>query len=98
MVKAHIPGVKMENTNIKQDHSVLRAYARVPDYVGEYPGAQAQAVAEATDAGIDTTRKGLFRLQADAVGRAEPYPKALVFHACVRSLRRCSGEHSWEES
>jgi DNA-binding IclR family transcriptional regulator len=70
----------MSNTQTKHDFSVLPAYARVLEYVREHPGAQGREIAEATDAGISTTRRRLLRLQAEGVIRAERYPKALLFY------------------
>jgi len=70
----------MSNIKTTQDFSLLPSYSRILDYIRKHPGAQAHAIAEATDAGIHTTRKRLLRLQAEGALRVERYPKALLFY------------------
>lgn len=68
------------NTLKTPDFSLLPSYQRVLEYIKAHPGIQAHKIAEATEAGIYTTRKRLLRLQAEGVLRAERYPNALLFY------------------
>jgi acyl CoA:acetate/3-ketoacid CoA transferase beta subunit len=53
---------------LRQDFSLLLPYAQVLEYVKAHPGVTAHKIAEATDAGIHTTR------------RVERYPNVLLFY------------------
>ena len=68
------------NTLKTPDFSLLPSYQRVLGYVKAHPGVRARNIAEATDAGIYTTRKRLLRLQAEGILRADRYPNALLFY------------------
>jgi|GEM_PF-2312857 DNA-binding MarR family transcriptional regulator len=65
---------------LRQDFSLLLPYAQVLEYVKAHPGVTAHKIAEATDAGIHTTRRRLLRLQAENCVRVERYPNVLLFY------------------